>query len=854
LKRKFSVRGPLGKHRQGLLPLLKFCSNMTSSVFTRKVVLCWSLAAAIPAVVLAQITVQPCSPSGAEYAPAGALPGDQTHPALSVAPDGSGGYLVYEDPASGIGAVGLDSAFSRVSTPFRINKTPLSNQLHPQVALLPNGGGAVFVWQAGAQGSQHVYARFLSPTNSWLTQDVPVNTFNLNSQTEPAIAALSNGNVVIVWNSLNQFSSGSMLDVYGQIFSPDGQKIGGEFLINQFTSYNQRDPAVAALPGGGFVVTWISEQQQKQSPAVPNAGKLVTLDNLPRPSVDVYARLFVAAGTPSGDEFPVNTAADVCANPRVAAGSDGGFVLVWSQKNTATPSASWDVFARLYSSSGAPGAVRLVNSHTYGDQYVPQVSALGTDYLAVWTSLGQDGSREGVYGQFLASDGSPEGGEFRVSTTTIGSQMQPCVASDTAGRFLVVWAGYVIGHPNFDLFGQRFATPGFIPPAVVAGYGPPADFSAGNPLASNSANPAGGGSSGSVGVGALPCPVAGPFTPGGTNYILAAGFYSGLFYNTNLLAVSGSGYFSATVTAQRGYSARFVLGSRTYSFSGKFDPLGRATFVVGRGSSALTVQLLLDLSGGDQIRGSINGAFSANIFANHQVFNKSTARAVQAGKYTLVIPADEFSPNSPTGDGFGAVSVDVLGNVSFTGALADGTVVSQKTTLSKDGVWPLYCPLYGGRGSLIGWIQLTSQPDSDLGGQMVWTKPVGLAASYLKYYPAGFTNNVLASGSVYAPPTPASPRLLDLGDGNLIFYRGGLTQPLTNTFNLDLRNQVTSPPAEKLKLSFTLSNGLFRGTTLNPRMGKIMSFQGALFQKGNTGVGFFLGPNEGGGFYLSPAP
>jgi hypothetical protein len=33
-------------------------------------------------------------------------------------------------------------------------------------------------------------------------------------------------------------------------------------LVNQFTNYNQRTPAVAALAGGGFVVAWVSEQER----------------------------------------------------------------------------------------------------------------------------------------------------------------------------------------------------------------------------------------------------------------------------------------------------------------------------------------------------------------------------------------------------------------------------------------------------------------------------------------------------------------------------------------------------------------------------------------------------------------
>ena len=81
------------------------------------------------------------------------------------------------------------------------------------------------------------------------------------------------------------------------------------------------------------------------------------------------------------------------------------------------------------------------------DQYAPRISAIGGDYLIVWTSLWEDGSREGVYGQFVHEDGSMVGGEFRVNTTTVSQQMQPTVASDGAEQFLVVWTSFT-GLPN----------------------------------------------------------------------------------------------------------------------------------------------------------------------------------------------------------------------------------------------------------------------------------------------------------------------------------------------------------------------------------------------------------------------
>jgi len=76
--------------------------------------------------------------------------------------------------------------------------------------------------------------------------------------------------------------------------------------------------------------------------------------------------------------------------------------------------------------------------------------------MIVWTSYGQDGSRDGVYGQFVHEDGSRIGGESRVNTTTVSQQMQPALASDGANQFLVVWTSYTGNPYSFDLFAQRY--------------------------------------------------------------------------------------------------------------------------------------------------------------------------------------------------------------------------------------------------------------------------------------------------------------------------------------------------------------------------------------------------------------
>src|SRR5262249_48394852 len=158
----------------------------------------------------------------------------------------------------GISARRLDNNLSGSLSIFRVNEQGANDQEKPQVAML-NNGGAVFVWQGGKQSFQNIYARFMSPSNTWLTGDVLVNTFTNSHRIDPVVASLTSGNVVVVWSSFDQ--DGSMQGVYAQLFSPTGQKIGVETQINQTTAYNQRTPVVAGLSDGRFVVVWVSEQQ-----------------------------------------------------------------------------------------------------------------------------------------------------------------------------------------------------------------------------------------------------------------------------------------------------------------------------------------------------------------------------------------------------------------------------------------------------------------------------------------------------------------------------------------------------------------------------------------------------------------
>ncbi len=423
------------------------------------------LVAAVPVKVSAQ-SGSGFVTSGVEFPPVGNLPGDQVYPAVAVTP--AGGWIVYQDQITdgdglGISAVRLDGNFSPIFSPFRVNQTGAGDQEQAQVTILAGGGSAI-VWQGGPQGFQHIFGAFLGTNNTFLNTngDVMINAATNFYQINPAIAALANGYAVVVWGSFGQDNADGFQGVYAQIVGPSGQKIGGEFPVNTFTSFNQRTPVVAGLPNGNFVVAWVSEGERSTA-SIGSDGTLNGGQN----SVDIYARLFDANGNPQSGEFLVNTDTNVCANPTVAVASDGTFTIAWGEKNAQIVNNSWDIYSRQFTGPGSGGAEQVVNTQLYGDQYSPKIASLGTNYLVSWTSLGQDGSREGVYAQFLQG-ATKAGPEFRVNTTVLNSQEFQAVASDGVSRFLAVWSSYGGGAYSMDLEAQRYVSTSQVlaPPAA----------------------------------------------------------------------------------------------------------------------------------------------------------------------------------------------------------------------------------------------------------------------------------------------------------------------------------------------------------------------------------------------------
>ena len=157
----------------------------------------------------------------------------------------TGGAFSQTYDASGI-AVGGETL---VSAP-RIGASPAITAL--------NTGGYVITWPSNADGDRSgISAQIFDANGAKIGTEFVANTTTLYDQIEPDITTLADGSFIITWASY--WSDNSEYGIVGQQFSATGTALGPEFRINSSAYGNQQKPSIEALSGGGFVVTWQSD-------------------------------------------------------------------------------------------------------------------------------------------------------------------------------------------------------------------------------------------------------------------------------------------------------------------------------------------------------------------------------------------------------------------------------------------------------------------------------------------------------------------------------------------------------------------------------------------------------------------
>ncbi|WP_298189328.1 cadherin domain-containing protein [Novosphingobium sp.] len=356
---------------------------------------------------------------------------------------------------------------TRIGSEFLVNTEVKGSQSSGVVAAL-DGGGFVIAWvdesaTLGDNSPFSIKAQMFGANGAKVGAEFLVNTVTSGSQVMPSIAALSGGGFVVSWRdgseTLPDTNTGH---IKAQVFKADGSKAGGEFLVNTITEGDQRANTMAPLKNGGFVVAWVDDIGPLDDPT----------------SFQIKAQIFAANGTKVGGEFAVSTAAiGVQLFPSITMLKNGNFVVAWNDTSGSLgDTGGWAVNAQIFAPDGTRiGSEFLVNTVTTGSQFAPSIAGLADGgFVVSWhddsRTLG-DASGTSIKAQAFAADGSRVGSEFRVNTEILGNQQVPNVAALGQG-FGIAWidSSRTLGDASsMSIKAQLFGF-GSIP-AIVSGGG-----------------------------------------------------------------------------------------------------------------------------------------------------------------------------------------------------------------------------------------------------------------------------------------------------------------------------------------------------------------------------------------------
>ncbi|MBN2114842.1 MAG: hypothetical protein JW785_12035 [Acidimicrobiia bacterium] len=195
-------------------------------------------------------------------------------------------------------------------------------------------------------------------------------------ENSPAVAYDSVANQYLVaWQARDESAPYGCYQVWGHALKAGGTAVGPAFPItNTATGFCTSNPAVAAMPAGGYVVVWEDER-----PTVTGRG------------VDIRARQLAADGTPAGSSYRISGRNAVGSeyHPRLAHNATANtYVVVWA--DTRNPTRGVDIFGKRLTDKARPTGpdFRISGLAATTDEAEPEVvyGASAGQYLVVFAT------------------------------------------------------------------------------------------------------------------------------------------------------------------------------------------------------------------------------------------------------------------------------------------------------------------------------------------------------------------------------------------------------------------------------------------------------------------------------------
>ncbi len=331
-------------------------------------------------------------------------------------------------------------AFKVVQKGSETQVNPLGDALHSVTAILSDGSTAIaYMVPNDPDNPQDGGAVTVTVINASGTTTFTVDAIEPIgwAQDFPSIAALAGGGFVVTWESHNP--AGNDYDVFAQVFTNNGGDVsGGAFMVNETTVDYQDSPTVAALPNGTFVIAW-------ESLDAINGYDLKIKSFAADGGLDVGAilaaeTLLSGAGGPDDQSFPVLTVLD-----------SGGFIAAWETFDAG--GAPTGIRYTNFIADGSPNGI-LVNQPVTGAAAGLtnlSITALpGDKWAAVWQA--DLGGEKAVFLSIVDETGTV--GPAQQVNETGGQNEDPSITSLTDGGLVVTWtAGGAIYQRHYDAAG-----------------------------------------------------------------------------------------------------------------------------------------------------------------------------------------------------------------------------------------------------------------------------------------------------------------------------------------------------------------------------------------------------------------
>ncbi len=267
-------------------------------------------------------------------------------------------------------------------------------------------------------------------------QELRINSTGDVKQRTPAGAFAADGGFLVAWVNERDGLVARSFDANSQPRGLDrivAQNVNLPAVPGEGEVRAQREPAVALLSNGQFLVAWSEETAYLQSDIFYE--KRTVLDR------EIFAQRFDSAGNPLGAKFKVNqAAADLQERPKIIAFGRQA-AIVWSTNDgKAEVKANEGIFLRRFNLAGnALGAEERVGAAgTFGYNPAVAVDAAG-GFAVAWD--GPDADGRGTFARFYNESGAPRGAAVQLNTTTFGSQARASLAQLADGTFLALWQG-----------------------------------------------------------------------------------------------------------------------------------------------------------------------------------------------------------------------------------------------------------------------------------------------------------------------------------------------------------------------------------------------------------------------------